>query len=553
MIDSKVRQGRAGRRTLTFIALLALPLLYLLVFYFYPLEAILRLSLTGRGRVEPALLLERLLSAGNLRVIRFTFGQALLSTLLTLILGLPGAYVFARYSFPGKRIIQALTTVPFVLPTVVVAAAFSAVLGPQSLLSRWFGQGFDLRYTLAAIIIAHVFYNYTVILRMVRGFWANIDPYLEQASRTLGASPWRVFFEVTLPLLMPVIATAGLLVFIFCFTSFGVVLILGGPRFATLEVEIYRQTINFANLPLAAALSVVQIMFTLALTLAYTGLQQRLSRSMDLKPEWVTQRRPRTLSEIGLVAANLVLMGVLLLYPLLALVVRSFRSGLSPYIALFQNPRHGIFYVPPLTAVGNSLRIALMVTGLALILGLLASAALSRRRAGWLADALFMLPLGTSAVTLGLGYLLAMGRPPLALRGTLALIVAAHALVALPFVVRSLLPALQSIRPNLREAAALLGAPPLRVFVEVDLPIIWRALAVAAVFAFTVSMGEFGATSMIAQADLPTMPIAIYRFLSRPGAQNYGQALAMSSILMLVSVVAFAAIEWLRPPGTQTF
>jgi thiamine transport system permease protein len=91
------------------------------------------------------------------------------------------------------------------------------------------------------------------------------------------------------------------------------------------------------------------------------------------------------------------------------------------------------------------------------------------------------------------------------------------------------------------------------VFAEVDLPIIWRALAVAAVFAFTVSMGEFGATSMIARADLPTMPIAIYRFLARPGAQNYGQALAMSSILMLVSVVAFAAIEWLRPPGTQTF
>jgi thiamine transport system permease protein len=553
MMNGKEGQGRAVRRMLVFVALLALPLLYLLVFYFYPLEAILRLSLVGRGRVEPALLLGRLLSAGSLRVIRFTFGQALLSTLLTLLLGLPGAYVFARFSFPGKRIIQALTTVPFVLPTVVVAAAFSAVLGPQSLLSRWFGRGFDLRYTLAAIIIAHVFYNYTVILRMVRGFWGNLDPYLEQAARTLGASPWRVFYEVTLPLLMPVIATAGLLVFIFCFTSFGVVLILGGPRFSTLEVEIYRQTINFANLPLAAALSVVQILFTLALTVTYTWLQQRISRSMDLKPEWVTQRRPQTLSEISMVVLNLALMGVLLLYPLIALITRSFRSGLSPYIALFQNPRHGIFYVPPLTAVGNSLRIAVMVTGLALTLGLLAATALSRRRAGWVVDALFMLPLGTSAVTLGLGYLLSMDRPPVALRGTLALIVAAHALVALPFVVRSLLPALQSIRPSLREAAALLGAPPIRVFAEVDLPIIWRALAVAAVFAFTVSMGEFGATSMIARADLPTMPIAIYRFLSRPGAQNYGQALAMSSILMLVSVVAFAAIEWLRPPGTQTF
>jgi thiamine transport system permease protein len=134
-----------------------------------------------------------------------------------------------------------------------------------------------------------------------------------------------------------------------------------------------------------------------------------------------------------------------------------------------------------------------------------------------------------------------------------ALIVFAHALVALPFVVRNVLPALQAIRPTLREAAALLGASPFRVFVEVDLPIVWRALVVGAIFAFTVSMGEFGATSMIARPELPTIPIAIYRFLSRPGALNYGQALAMSTILMAVSVVGFVAIEQLRPPGAQSF
>lgn len=539
------------RRRLVFYGLLALPVLFLLIFYFYPLEEILKVSFASQDQPWAWPLLQRLASRATLRVIGFTFGQALLSTVLTLLLGIPGAYVFARYDFPGKRIVQAMTTVPFVLPTVVVAAAFSAVLGPQSLIGRL--GGFDLRYTLAAILIAHVFYNYTVILRMVRGFWANLDPYLEQAAQTLGAPPGRVFFEVTLPLLMPAIATSGLLVFIFCFTSFGVVLILGGPQFATLEVEIYRQTINFANLPMAAALSLVQILFTLVLTLAYARLQQRLTRTVDLKPQWITQRRARTPFEIVLIAGNLVVMGILLFYPLVALLARSLHAGIAPYLTLFQNPRHAIFYVPPLTAVGNSLRIASMVTVIALILGLLASVALYRRRTGWLIDALFMLPLGTSAVTLGLGYLLAMDAPPLQLRGTVALIVAAHALVALPFVVRSVLPALQSIRPSLREVAALLGASPRQVFVEVDLPIVWRALAVGAVFAFTVSMGEFGATSMIARPDLPTMPIAIYRFLSRPGALNYGQALAMSSILMLVSVVAFAAIERLRPSGSQTF
>ncbi len=542
--------GRPISRRWLWVGLLLLPLAFLFIFYFYPMVAILQVSFVD-GALAP--LLTRIARPSTLRLIRFTFGQALLSTVLTLLLGLPGAYIFARYTFPGKRVLQALTTVPFVLPTVVVAAAFSAVLGPKSLLARLTDGALDLRYTLGAIVIAHVFYNYTVVVRMVKSFWATLNPNLEQAARTLGAPPWRAFVEITLPLLLPALAAAGVLVFLFCFTSFGVILILGGPRFATVEVAIYRQTVNFADLPFAAALSLMQILFTFLLTLVYTRLQARVSRPLDLQPQWATMRPPRTPQEIVLVAGNLLVMVVLLGYPLLTLVIRSFEAGLRYYRALFQNPRHAIFYVPPLVAVENSVRVALLTTGLALVLGLLTSVALYRRKRGWILDALFMLPLGTSAVTLGLGYLLAMGKPPLALRGTPALIVFGHTLVALPFVVRSVLPALQSIQPRLREAAAVLGSAPSRVFLEVDLPIVWRALAVGAVFAFTISMGEFGATSMIARPDLPTIPIAIYRFLSKPGAMNYGQALAMATILMGVCVVGFVAMESLRPPGSQAF
>ncbi len=542
----------------TLPALLFLPLGFLALFYFYPLATIFWTSFADRATL-PALL-DRLLGPATLRVVGFTFGQALLSTGLTLALGLPGAYIFARYDFPGKNLFAALTTVPFVLPTVVVATAFTALLGPGSPLNRLLMTAFDLarppldlRYTFAAILLAHVFYNYTLVLRMVGGFWATLDPRLEEAARTLGASPWRAFREVTLPLLLPALGAAGLLIFIFCFTSFGVVLILGGPRFATLEVEVYRQTINFANLPLAAALSLVQIACTLGLTLIYTRLQSGLARPLDVRPGWIAQRRPHRPVEIALVAGNVALALLLLGAPLITLAARSFGAGFGYYLALAENPRRSIFYVPPLHAVGNSLRFALATMALALLLGLLTALALYRQRRGWLLDALFMLPLGTSAVTLGLGYLLGMGRPPLALRGTPLLIVCGHTLVALPFVVRSVLPALQSISPSLREAAASLGASPLRVFAEVDLPIVWRALAVGAVFAFTISMGEFGATSMIARPELPTIPIAIYRFLSRPGDLNYGQALAMSTILMTVCIVGFVALEWLRPPGEQGF
>ncbi|HEY89891.1 MAG TPA: iron ABC transporter permease [Thermoflexia bacterium] len=534
-------------------ALLCFPLTFLLLFYFYPLGTIFYTSLTWEGGTHPATLCHKIFSAGILHILGFTVGQALLSTLLTLLLGLPGAYLFARYDFPGKRLFTALTTVPFVLPTVVVSAAFTAVIGPRSPLNTLLSGTLDLRYTLGAILLAHVFYNYTLVLRMVGGFWANLNPHLEQAARTLGASPWRAFREVTWPQLLPAINAAGLLVFIFCFTSFGVILILGGPRFATLEVEIYRQTIYFANLPLAAALSLIQILFTLLLTSSYTRLQTSLTRPVKLQPRWLTQRRPRTPGEISFVLLNILLAGLLLGFPLLTLTARSFGAGLHYYRALFENPRSSIFYVPPVTAVGNSVKFALATTGLALLLGLLATLALRKERQGWMLDTLFMLPLGTSAVTLGLGYLLAMARPPLNLRGTPLLIIMGHTLVALPFVVRSLLPALQAIRPALLEAAATLGAPPWRVFVTVELPIIWRALAVGAVFAFTVSLGEFGATTMIARPEMPTIPIAIYRFLSQPGALNYGQALAMSTILMAVCVVGFVAMEALRPPGVQSF
>lgn len=549
----KIPVKRLATRYWRLAALLCIPLIFILLFYFYPLVTIFHTSLTWDGQLEPLSLWQKIFSGRILQTISFTIGQALLSTLLTLLMGLPGAYLFARYDFPGKRLFSALTTVPFVLPTVVVSAAFTAVIGPRSPLNTLWGSTLDLRYTLGAILLAHVFYNYTLVLRMVGGFWANLNPHLEQAARTLGASPWRAFREVTWPQLLPAISAAGLLVFIFCFTSFGVVLILGGPRFATLEVEIYRQTVNFANLPLAAALSLLQILFTLILTSIYTRLQNGLTRPQKLQPRWLTQRRPRTAGEIGFVLLNLLLAGGLLALPLIILAARSFGSGLQYYRALFENPRSSIFYVSPITAVANSLKFAVSTTGLALLLGLLAALALRKRRHGWLLDTLFMLPLGTSAVTLGLGYLLAMSRPPLNLRGTPLLIIMGHTLVALPFVVRSLLPALQAIRPQLLEAAATLGASPWRVFLSVELPLSWRALAVGAVFAFTVSLGEFGATAMIARPEMPTLPIAIYRFLSQPGTLNYGQALAMSTILMTVCVVGFVAMEELRPPGIQSF
>jgi len=225
------------------------------------------------------------------------------------------------------------------------------------------------------------------------------------------------------------------------------------------------------------------------------------------------------------------------------------------YVELFINRRESYFYVPPATAIRNSLLVAGITVTASLILGFIAANFLSRseahakeRSGRWAAilDPVFMLPLGTSAVTLGFGYLIALDRPPLDLRASPALLPLAHTLVAFPFVVRSLLPVLRGIRPSLHEAAAVMGASPWRVWREVDLPIVGRALLVAAAFAFAISMGEFGATALVARPEFPTMPVVIYRFLGQPGALNYGQALAMSTLLMLVCAAGIVLIERVR-------
>lgn len=544
-------------------ALYLLPLAFMAVFYFYPLLSILQLSLLPGGQPDLSgfrALVERPYLRG---VMWFTLWQAAVSTLLTLMLGLPAAYIFAHYEFPGKGLLRGLTTIPFVMPTVVVAAAFTTLLGPRGVVNDLLRAALGLErppvnllYTLWIILLAHVFYNATVVVRIVGDFWANLDPRLAEAAAVLGASRWRVLREVTLPLLLPPIAASSLLVFLFCFTSFGVILILGGPRFSTLEVEIYRQAVNYFNLPLAAVLSLVQLLITFAVMAAYTRLQARTSLPLNLRPRSSIAHWPANAREWLAVGVVITLLTAVLVTPLLALAVRSVTLGGGPpslryYQALTVNRSQDIFFVPPVLAIRNSLAFSAAATVLSLGLGLISAYLLTApgRAAGWLArwlDPILLLPLGTSAVTLGFGYIVALGRPPLNLRTSLALVPLAYTLIAMPFVVRTLLPALRRLDPGLREAAMTLGASPAQVVREVDLPLIWRGLLVAAVFAFTISLGEFGATLLLYRPAYPTMSVVIYRALGQPGLINYGQALAMSTLLMLVCLVSLLAIERFR-------
>ena len=507
--------GRVGRH-LRLAALWAVPLLFLGYFFLYPVSAIITRSLEGFAFAEVF---------GRERFLRsawFTIWQALLSTVLTLLVALPLTWVVSRFQFRGRSLVGAAVTVPFVLPTVVVGASFLNLM-PRGVL---------------AILAAHVFYNVAVVVRTVGPVWSRIGRQVEEAAATLGASPGQVMRTVTLPLLRPALTASAAIVFLFCFTSFGTVLILGGGTLRTIEVEIYQQAVNFLNLEVAAVLSILQILFVVVALVVAERMQRRVGLALTGEP--LRARLPNgaksdsdgdppfAFSTTGVATCRLDPTGG--------------WAGLAGQSQVAVNPAE---------AIGNSLLYAGLATLIATSVGLLAARVITSRGGSWL-DTLLMLPLGVSAVTIGLGFLIALDRP-IDLRGSFVLVPLAHALVALPFVVRAAVPLLRSIRPELREAAQVLGASPARVWREIDLPIIRRALLVGAGFAAAVSLGEFGATSFVARPASTTIPTLIFRLLGRPGTSSYGTALALAVVLALITAGLILLIERLRPSEASWF
>jgi thiamine transport system permease protein len=554
------------------LLLWSLPLAFLLVFFYQPLVAIFRLVFSTQFSQGWKLFRWSQIT----KPLGFTLYQATLSTILTLILGLPAAYLFACFQFAGRKFLRVLITIPFILPTVVVAAAFNTLLGTRGWLNLGLMSLFNLSSppinmlnSLSAILLAHVFYNTSIVIQMVGSSLSRLNQNLPSAAQNLGASPWRAFKEVTLPLLMPSILSATLMVFLFDFSSFGVVLMLGGPQFSTLEVEIYNQAMNRFNLPVAGLLSIVQLAFTLLVSVLINRSNQPRYGNAAIASESSGLRIAKGSWEKAFVIIMVTVLLLLMVTPTVSLVTRSFFSfeaargergelntgfTLRYYHELFENREQSLFYVPPVLAIRNSMIYAGITMLLATTLGLISVYAI--QKSGSLSpflEPLFMLPLGASAVTLGLGFLIVFGSSVLTQGRFQALIPVAHSLVALPLVIRTLLPALRGIPVNLRLAATSMGASPSRAFREVDLPILFRAIAVSLLFAFTISLGEFGASSFLSNTAMPTIPIAIFRYLSQPGALNYGQALAMSSLLMVVCVAGSVIIERIRLPGEEVF
>lgn len=547
--------GGTSRRLLTLAGLAALPLAVLSVLFVLPVWAMLQEGLVVDGRLDLGGAVDVLQRPRVLRVVWFTVWSATVATLLSVVLGVPAAYALHRLRFPGRHLLRAALLVPFVLPTVVVGVAFRQLLsdgGPLGFLG--------LDGSAIAIIAGLVFFNVAVVIRAVGATWDTVDPRPAQAAAALGASPVQVFRTVTLPALRPAIVAAASVVFLFCATAFGVVLTLGGLRYGTVETEIYRLTTDAFDLQAAAALSLVQLLAVVVLL--FVAGRLRAVPSSGAGRVAAAARRPRRgdAGALGALGLLLLLVGA----PIATLVSGSLTTddgwSLENYRLLATTGSRQALEVPVTEALVNSLQIAVDATWVSLLIGLLLAVAVTRRsqtraerRARGLLDGLFMLPLGVSAVTVGFGFLIALDEPPLDLRDSDLLVPLAQALVALPLVVRTLVPVLAAIDDRQRQAAATLGAAPWRAFGTVDVPVVIRPALAAAGFAFAVSLGEFGATSFLARAERPTLPVVIFRLIGHPGPHNYGMALAAAVILGLVTTAVMLAVERLRVSSVGAF
>jgi thiamine transport system permease protein len=497
---------------------------------------------------------------GQLGIVGFTAYQAALSTVASVLLGVPLAYLLARYEFPGRETVRSLTILPFVLPSIMVAVGFYATFGANGTLNAALalaGLGpVDLLPSLTAIVVAHAFYNAPLVARITTAAWESVDASAVETARSLGASPFRAFRDVVWPQVAPSILMGAALTFVFTFGTFPIVLALGGFRLATVEVFVYRliRDLNYAE---GAALALVELAISLAVLYGYLRYERANTvESGGARPQERRPLRPPSLSvrellpRAGLVAYAAVAV-VLFVAPIASMLYASVSGPtgltLEHYRFLVERQTAGAaFQVRPGPAVRNSLLFGAAALAVALPMGVVISVLTTRDYRGrTVVDTVAMAPLAVSGIVVGLGLLrglvfgIDIGAWRLAVGGPIA-IVAAHAVAGYPFVVRIVAPELDALDEQLVESARALGAPRARALLDVELPLVWPTVVAGAAFAFALSVGEFTATAVLASGTGQyTMPIAIERFIGR----RLGPATAMGVVLLIVTSASFLLID----------
>ena len=524
------RAGRtSGPQSLNRKILWTIPLLFIAVLFYWPVTQLTILGISGDW-------LGRLLEPKTLAVVWFTLWQAVLSTIVTVVVAIPGAYLLYRRSFPGQQLVNALITVPFVLPSIVVAIGFTVFRSVHE-----FYQGLGLTFLADPvywIIAAHVFVNYSIAVKTIGGVWATLDSDTESAAELDGAGRLRTLLSISIPQLRPAIYSAAALIFLFSATSFGIVLVLGGGQVQTIETAIFFAATQRLDLELASALVLVQTLITAIAFVVGTKLS---GGALGLEQVFEGARKPSVDRRdfVAVLLSAAIWVGLLAM-PLLLVLAQAFTSrgglGLDNFSNLGTRGARDLLNITFAQAAGNSTRNMLIAAAIAFVMGTLVAWLLTRTKSRFL-DLVFLLPLGVSSVVLGFGFLISFDAEWFPLRSSWLIVPLAQALIALPMVIRLVYPALISLGKQPIEQAQLDGASSFQIWRFVESKMIRGVLVTALGFAAIISIGEFGASSFLANGSQATIPTLLYRLISRPGEQNYGMAMAVSAILIVLSAV----------------
>ncbi|MFW9917307.1 MAG: ABC transporter permease [Candidatus Thorarchaeota archaeon] len=565
-----------------------LPIGFLTLMFLIPLLLILQKGILDLDGIPTA---EYLLFVFNDEItwifFKFTLIQAIVSTILTVCIGLPGAYFFARYEFRGKKLLRTLLTVPFVLPPIVVLLGFIALFGskgpardllaafgsifffyqenpPDSLFDpilfptlEILGAQFSIPGIPIGILLAHTFYNVPIVIRLVSSILEQRDPTLEEVADTLGSKGFHRFRRLFVSQILPGLLASSFLTFFYCFTSFALVLYLGGVRYQTLDVRIFTVSRRYYQedyLHIASALAIIQLLVCFSLVfLYYFLLRETTSRKVgriERAPAIEMFRDPRVQLKTKIAFLSyLTLILLFLLSPLAAVVSRSLliegSFSLDAYRVLFDPSRSIQLHTSPRQQVANSLIYAIATLVIATFLGICSAAAIhyfkrqGKNKTAFVYMIMILAPMAASGVTLGLGMLRIFGSEGLSQYG-LIFLVSAHTLAALPFVNRAISAAYEKIDPELTQVSRSLGASSFRTFFRVELPLLAPGIIAAAVFALAISFGEFGATYFISTPDQSTMTVGIYQLLD---LRRIEYSAAMATMLIIVCVASFLIID----------
>lgn len=489
-----------------------LPLGFLALLLIAPLLAML-----GYDNAAP-LWQEMLHDAYYRKRLLWTLAQAAITAAAVLLLGIPVAWVLARLSFRGRALILRLLMLPFIMPTLVAGMGVLALFGQHGVL--WHGWA-DTPYLL---LYGNVFFNLPVAIRAAYQGMLAVPANRLHAARTLGANAWQRFRHIELPVLTPWLGGAACLVFLYCFSGFGLALLLGGQHYATVEVEIYQLIAYELDMERAAVLVWLVLGITAFAGSGYAWLGSK-TRAAHRQP--LPRIAPSCTAHRLLLCAALLVLSLFCALPLLAVLVQALRAGASWQV---------LWETDTLAALWNTFRFTLAALAAALLLGI-SHAALARRIPTW--RSITFLPFMVSPVCIAFGVLLLY--PDWS--DSLLLLIALYAMLAYPFVCKDLLAAWDALPPNYTAAARIFGARPLKAAAHVTLPLLLPALRRGLTLAAATCIGEFAATLFLSRPEWNTLTTLIYQHLGRVGIENHDKALVLTCLLMLLAGSAFILLD----------